>query len=134
MLVIPASRANTITGVPTAPNVVATLLDIRLATAENNGLNPRLINIAAGIATAVPNPAIPSSNPPNPQVSSKTCTHLSDETEVNCDLIISMFLVQWFVIKKILLSGNFAPIPKLSNDIFIFLCVRVNAEPFNKCF
>ena len=36
-------------------------------------------------------------------------------------------LLQWFVIKKILLSDNFAPISKFSNDIFIFLCVRVYA-------
>ena len=43
-----------------------------LTVAENIGLNPRLIRIAAGIATAVPNPAIASSNPPNPQVSSNT--------------------------------------------------------------
>ena len=66
------SFANTNTGVPIAPKAVATLLAIRLTVAENIGLNPRLIRIAAGIATAVPNPAIASSNPPNPQVSSNT--------------------------------------------------------------
>ena len=52
----------------------------------------------------------------------------------NGKLKIDSTYSQWFVIKKILLSGNFAPISKFSNDIFIFLCVRVDAEPFNKCF
>ena len=66
------SLANTSTGVPIAPNAVATLLAIRLTTAENTGLNPRLIRMAAGIATAVPKPAIASSNPPKPQVNSNT--------------------------------------------------------------
>lgn len=47
------SFANTNTGVPIAPKAVATLLAIRLTVAENIGLNPRLIRIAAGMATAV---------------------------------------------------------------------------------
>ena len=66
------SLASTSTGVPIAPKAVATLLAIRLTVAENIGLNPRLIRIAAGMATAVPNPAIASSNPPNPHVSNNT--------------------------------------------------------------
>ena len=66
------SFANTKTGVPIAPKAVATLLAIKLTVAENTGLNPRLIRIAAGIATAVPNPAIASSKPPNPHVNSNT--------------------------------------------------------------
>ena len=66
------SFASTSTGVPIAPKAVATLFAIRLTVAENIGLNPRLIRIAAGMATAVPNPAIASNNPPNPQVNSNT--------------------------------------------------------------
>ena len=66
------SLANTNTGVPIAPKAVATLLAIRLTVAEKIGLNPRLIRIAAGIATAVPKPAIASNRPPNPQVSNNT--------------------------------------------------------------
>ena len=66
------SFASTSTGVPIAPKAVATLFAIKLTVAENIGLNPRLIRIAAGIATAVPNPAIASSNPPNPQVNNNT--------------------------------------------------------------
>ena len=60
------SLASTSTGVPIAPKAVATLLAIRLTVAEKIGLNPKLIRMAAGMATAVPNPAIASSNPPNP--------------------------------------------------------------------
>ena len=66
------SLANTSTGVPIAPKAVATLLAIKLTTAEKTGLKPRLTSIAAGIATAVPKPAIASSNPPNPHVNSNT--------------------------------------------------------------
>ncbi len=66
------SLASTNTGVPIAPKAVATLLAIRLTVAEKIGLNPRLIRIAAGIATAVPKPAIASNRPPNPQVSNNT--------------------------------------------------------------
>ena len=87
------SLANTSTGVPIAPKAVATLLAIRLTVAENIGLNPKLIRIAAGMATAVPNPAIASNNPPNPHVSSKTWILLSVEIEANCCLIISIFSV-----------------------------------------
>ena len=66
------SLASTSTGVPIAPKAVATLLAIRLTVAEKIGLNHKLIRMAAGMATAVPNPAIASSNPPNPHVSNNT--------------------------------------------------------------
>ena len=87
------SLASTNTGVPIAPKAVATLLAIKLTVAEKIGLNPRLIRIAAGMATAVPKPAIASSSPPNPQVSNNTWILLSVEIEANCCLIISIFSV-----------------------------------------
>ena len=89
----PVSCASTITGTPTAPKAVGTLLAIKLTNAENTGRNPRLIKIAAGIATAVPNPAIPSNNPPNPHVINNTCTLLSVEIEENCCFNTSIFFV-----------------------------------------
>ena len=89
----PVSWDSTMTGTPTAPNAVATLLAMRLTTAENIGLNPRLMRMAAGMATAVPNPAIPSSNPPNPHVMSSTCTLLSVEMAENCRFNTSIFPV-----------------------------------------
>ena len=87
------SLASTSTGVPMAPKAVATLLAIKLTVAEKMGLNPRLIRIAAGMATAVPKPAMASSNPPKPQVRSSTWILLSVEMEENCCLIISIFSV-----------------------------------------
>lgn len=87
------SCARTMTGTPTAPKAVGTLLAMRLTSAEKTGLNPRLMRIAAGMATAVPNPAIPSSSPPNPQVMSSTWMHLLEEMDENWALSTSIFPV-----------------------------------------
>ena len=50
------SLQSVVTGTPTAPNPVATVLPIKETRAENIGLNPSPMRIAAGIATAVPKP------------------------------------------------------------------------------
>ena len=49
--------------------------------------------IAAGIATAVPYPAIPSINPPNPQANINAWALLSVEMLPNIDLIVSILPV-----------------------------------------
>ena len=66
------SFAKVITGTPTAPNPVATLLPIKETKAEKRGEKPKPIKIAAGIATAVPKPAMPSNKPPKPHTINKT--------------------------------------------------------------
>ena len=70
--------ASVVAGRPTAPKPTATVLATRQMTAENIGLNPSPIKMAAGIATAVPKPAIPSSTPPRPHVSKSTNNPLSE--------------------------------------------------------
>ena len=87
------SLQSVVTGTPTAPNPVATVLPMSDTKAENIGLNPNPMRMAAGIATAVPNPAIPSSNPPKPQTSISTSNPLSSVIEVNCFLITSICLL-----------------------------------------
>ena len=49
--------------------------------------------MAAGMATAVPNPAIPSINPPKPQAMISTSTRLSPETDVSIFLTTSIAFV-----------------------------------------
>ena len=84
------SLANVMTGTPTAPKPVGTLFAINDTKALKPGLKPRPIRIAAGIATAVPNPAMPSSKPPKPQTRSNTMMPRSFVREVNCFLITSI--------------------------------------------
>ena len=84
------SLASVVTGTPTAPNPVGTLLAISDTKALNPGLNPKPIRMAAGIATAVPNPAIPSNRPPKPHTSRSTMTPRSFVSEVNCFLMTSI--------------------------------------------
>ena len=62
-------------------------------TAENMGLKPRPIRMAAGIATAVPKPAMPSSTPPKPHVNSNTSSPLSEVIWMNCVLMVSISFV-----------------------------------------
>ena len=46
---------------------------------------------------------------------------------------ILVFILQWFVIKLFKLSGNFAIVPQFRDDLFIFISVGIDCEPFNKC-
>ena len=85
--------ASVVAGSPTAPKPTATVLAIRQMTAENMGLNPSPMRMAAGMATAVPKPAMPSSTPPRPHVSSSTSRPLSDVIWMNCVLMVSISFV-----------------------------------------
>ena len=84
------SLHSVVTGTPTAPKPVATVLPMRATKAENIGLKPRPMRMAAGMATAVPKPAMPSSSPPKPQTSIRTSTPRSSVNEVNCCLMTSI--------------------------------------------
>ena len=75
------------------PNGVGVPLAIKQTKQENRGLNPRDTSILAGIAIAVPNPAIPSINPPKHQAINRTKMRLSSDTEVIICLMISIPLV-----------------------------------------
>ena len=85
--------ASVVAGSPTAPKPTATVLATRQMTAENMGLNPRPIRMAAGMATAVPKPAMPSSTPPSPHVNSNTSSPLSEVIWMNCVLMVSISFV-----------------------------------------
>ncbi len=75
------------------PNATGVVFATRQIIAAKIGSNPSPQRIPAGIATAVPNPAIPSINPPNPHEMIRTRILLSFDTEVNIFLISSMFFV-----------------------------------------
>ena len=66
-----------VTGKPTVPNAVGVVFAIKQMIAALIGVNPNETIIAAGIATAVPYPATPSINPPNPHASNNACARLS---------------------------------------------------------
>ena len=85
--------ASVVAGSPTAPKPTATVLATRQMTAENIGLKPSPMRMAAGMATAVPKPAIPSRTPPNPHVSSNTSKPLSLVSWINCVLMVSISFV-----------------------------------------
>ena len=77
-------------GIPIDPNAVGVPFAIKHTRHENNGSNPNDTSILAGIATAVPKPAMPSINPPKHHAINKTSTRLSVEKDVIIDLITSM--------------------------------------------
>ena len=54
------------------------------------GLKPSAMSMDAGMATAVPKPAIPSKKPPKHHPMSSTSTRLSLDTDVSMPLIVSM--------------------------------------------
>jgi len=49
---------------------------------------------------------------------------------IDKNLVCTIF--QWFVIKLFKLSGNFAIVPQFRDDLFIFISVGIDWEPFNK--
>ena len=85
--------ASVVAGNPTAPKPTATVFATRQITAENIGLKPSPIRMAAGMATAVPKPAIPSSTPPKPHVNRSTSSPLSEVSCMNCVLMVSISFV-----------------------------------------
>ena len=66
-----------------ANDAVGVVLAIKHITLALIGSIPKAIKIPAGIATAVPNPAIASKNPPKPQAIINTNIRLSVEIELN---------------------------------------------------
>ena len=80
-------------GIPTEPNAVGVAFATRQATVAGIGENPSPQRIPAGIATAVPNPAIPSRNPPNPQPINSSRILRSFDTPVSTFLIFSILPV-----------------------------------------
>ena len=77
-------------GTPTEPNAVGVELTTKQAITERIGLIPIAANIDAGIATAVPNPAIPSMKLPNPHPIIRSNTLWSTETLASIFLINSI--------------------------------------------
>ena len=85
--------ANVVVGIPIEPNVVGTELATRHAMIDFSGSKPTATIIAAGIATAVPKPAIPSMKAPKPHASNNASTRVSDVTEESMVLIVSIAFV-----------------------------------------
>ena len=78
---------------PIEPNVVGTEFATRHAMIDFSGSKPTATIIAAGIATAVPKPAIPSMKAPKPHASNNASTRVSDVTEESMVLIVSIAFV-----------------------------------------
>ena len=87
---MPVRAAKVVVGMPIEPNVVGTELATRQAIIERRGLKPSATIIAAGIATAVPKPAMPSMKLPKPQAKRRAKMRLSSDTEASMDLMHSM--------------------------------------------
>mgnify|MGYP001754153464 CR=1 FL=1 len=85
--------ANVVVGIAMEPKVVGTELATRQAKMDLSGSKPTATIIAAGIATAVPKPAIPSMNAPKPQANNKARIRVSEVTEDNINLMVSIAFV-----------------------------------------
>ena len=86
----PTKFARVLVGIPMDPNGVGVPLAIKQTKQENKGPKPKDTSIEAGMAMAVPNPAIPSIKPPKHQAINKTRIRLSLDTDVIICLMISM--------------------------------------------
>ncbi len=86
----PTRLAKVTVGIPMLPNGVGTPFAIKQTKQENKAGNPNPTSIPAGIAIAVPKPAIPSMNPPKHQATNRTRSRLSLVTEVIICLINSI--------------------------------------------
>ena len=86
----PVILETVVVGTPTEPNAVGRELTTRHPTTTGRGSIPNAIRIPAGIATAVPNPAIPSMKCPNAQAISRARTRWSVDTPASIFLIFSM--------------------------------------------
>ena len=86
----PATEAAVMVGMPMEPKAVGVALATRHTRAEKMGSKPRPHRIPAGMATAVPKPAMPSIKPPKPQAIRSTSTRLSRVTAVSIPLMRSM--------------------------------------------
>ena len=86
----PETVPNVVVGTPTEPNAVGVLFTTRHAVTARMGSSPIPASIEAGIATAVPNPAIPSMKFPNPQPIISINILLSSEIPASIFLIESI--------------------------------------------
>ena len=86
----PVTFAKVTVGIPTDPKAVGKALASIHTRQALMGSMPIPANIEAGMAMAVPNPAIPSIKPPKHQPMSSTNTRLSAETPVSICLMTSM--------------------------------------------
>ena len=86
----PETEPNVVVGTPTEPNAVGVLFTTRHAVTARMGSRPIPASIEAGIATAVPNPAIPSIKFPNPQPMISINILLSSEIPASIFLIESI--------------------------------------------
>ena len=80
-------------GIPIEPKATGVVFATRQTTAAKRGSNPKATSIPAGIATAVPKPAIPSIKAPNPHEIINTRIRLSLDTDANICLMTSMYFV-----------------------------------------
>lgn len=90
---MPVMEASVVVGIPMEPNIVGTPLAMRHARIAVTGETPSATSMLAGMATAVPKPAMPSRNPPKHQAMSSVRMRLSSETEQSMALMVSMPLV-----------------------------------------
>ena len=87
---MPVMVARVAVGMPIEPNIVGRPLASRQARMAVMGFTPSAASMLAGIATAVPKPAMPSRKLPKHQPMRITSTRMSDETEQSIALIFSM--------------------------------------------
>ena len=87
---VPVTEARVTVGTPTEPKAVGVEFTTRQATTVLMGSSPIPTRMEAGMATAVPNPAMPSIKFPNPQPMIRASTRLSWETPASIFLINSM--------------------------------------------
>ncbi|MNO87167.1 hypothetical protein D3C76_785860 [compost metagenome] len=79
----PVTAEKVTSGIPTDPKAVGVVFATKHAITVAKGFNPIAASIDAGIATAVPNPAIPSIKLPNPHPIINIKTLLSIETSAS---------------------------------------------------
>ncbi len=82
--------ASVLVGMPMEPNMVGTPLASRHERMAVTGLMPRATSMEAGMATALPKPAMPSRKPPKHQPMRMVSTRLSEDTPMSWALMTSM--------------------------------------------
>ena len=87
---MPVMAASVVVGMPTEPNIVGVPLAMRHTRMDVMGSMPSASSMEAGMATAVPKPAMPSMKLPKHQAMRMVRMRLSEETEASMALIVSM--------------------------------------------
>ena len=86
----PVTPARVTVGIPTEPKAVGKALASIHTMQAWTGSIPRPTSILAGMAMAVPNPAIPSRKPPKHQPTNRMRMRLSEDTPVSRPLMTSI--------------------------------------------